>query len=104
VNPTPTPEAREPDHGEHGSPPGDGPRKPFDIAGATETLTNADQVIYRDRAGVRREATLDHSGVATAVAVLIALFLCADHVLNAAGRSATTRYQLRRLSPVVPRK
>jgi hypothetical protein len=83
VNPTTTLEAREIDHEEHGSPPSDGPRKPFDLAGATDTLTNADLLIYRDREGARREATLDHSGVATAVAVLM---LVAFALAEAVGR------------------
>jgi len=80
VNPTTTPEAREIDHEEHGSHPSDGPRKPFDLAGATDTLTNADLLIYRDREGARREAMLDHSGVATAVAVLMLAFALAEAV------------------------
>ena len=52
----------------------------LDEAWNTLQETNADLLIYRDREGARREAMLDHSGVATAVAVLMLAFALAEAV------------------------
>jgi len=83
--------APELDHGEHGTPAAEAPRARVELAGATDTMTNADHVVDRDGAGVLREATLDHSQVADAalavfLQALVLVLWCAANARRRPGR------------------